>query len=126
MPSALEADGYLVDASADAFGDIRRARPDIVILDLFIRGETSGWQQLDILTMDPATRGIPFILCLAAIASLEHARPKIAALDVRVLEKPFELSELEATVEEHRVRLLRDREHRVVQRGIRCRVVGSP
>ena len=100
MQAALELDGYLVDASADAFGDIRRAKPDLVILDLFLHGETAGWAQLDILTMDPATRGIPVILCSAAIASLERARPKIAALDVRVLEKPFELSELQATVED--------------------------
>ena len=98
MAAALEADGYEVQASADAFGDIRQAKPDLVILDLFLHGESSGWQQLDILTVDPATRGVPVILCSAAIASLGFARERLAALDVAVLEKPFDIENLSAAV----------------------------
>jgi CheY-like chemotaxis protein len=99
MTVALEAHGYEVRASADAFGDIKHAKADVVILDLFLHGETSGWQQLDILTLDPATRGIPVIICSAAIASLGSAREKLALLDVDVLEKPFDLEQLTASVE---------------------------
>ena len=98
MAAALEADGYEVHASADAFGDIRRVKPDLVILDLFLHGDTAGWQQLDILTHDPATRGIPVILCSAAIATLGSARATLATLDVAVLEKPFDLEQLVAAV----------------------------
>jgi CheY-like chemotaxis protein len=98
MVAALEADGYDVQASADPFGDIRHAHADVVILDLFLHGETAGWQQLDILTLDPATRGIPVIVCSAAIASLGEARAKLSVLDVAVLEKPFDLEELSAAV----------------------------
>lgn len=98
MAAALEADGYEVRASADAFGDIKHANADLVILDLFLHGENVGWQQLDILTLDPATRAIPVIICSAAIASLASARPKLATLDVAVLEKPFELEQLTAAV----------------------------
>jgi CheY-like chemotaxis protein len=94
MTAALEADGYAVHASADAFGDIRHAQPDLVILDLFLHGENTGWRQLDILTLDPSTRAIPVIICSAAIASLGSARLKLAALDVAVLEKPFDLEQL--------------------------------
>ena len=89
-----------MSGTPDAFGDLKQLKPDLVILDLFIHGETAGWQQLDILTMDPATRGIPVLLCSAGIGALEHARPRIAALDVRVLEKPFDLEELHAAVAE--------------------------
>ena len=99
MVAVLEAEGYRVQASAHAFGDIRRAKADLVILDLFLHGDSAGWQQLDILTLDPATRAIPVIVCSAAIASLGHARQKLAALDVAVLEKPFDLEELRASVE---------------------------
>jgi CheY-like chemotaxis protein len=99
MKVALEAHGYDVQASADAFGDIKHAKADVVILDVFLHGESSGWQQLDILTFDPATRGLPVIICSAAIASLGEAREKLAALDVSVLEKPFDLEELTAAVE---------------------------
>ena len=98
MAAALEADGYEVQASADAFGDIKHAKPDVVILDLFLHGESAGWQQLDILTLDPATRGIPVIICSAAIASLGFARNKLVAMDVAVLEKPFDLENLSAAV----------------------------
>lgn len=98
MTAALEAAGYEVQASADAFGDIRHSGADLVILDLFLHGESAGWQQLDILTLDPVTRRIPVIICSAAIASLGFARRKLAALDVHVLEKPFDLERLDAVV----------------------------
>ena len=98
MTAALEADGYVVQASADAFLDIRHSGAHLVILDLFLHGESAGWRQLDILTIDPLTRGIPVIVCSAALASLASARPKLALLDVTVLEKPFDLEELSAAV----------------------------
>jgi len=98
MIAALEADGHVVDASADAFPDIRHSHPDLVILDLFLHGESAGWAQLDVLTLDPLTRGIPVIICSAAIASLGFARSKLALLDVAVLEKPFDLEQLSAAV----------------------------
>jgi CheY-like chemotaxis protein len=98
MTAALEAEGYEVSASANAFGDIKHAKADAVILDLFLHGESSGWQQLDILTLDPATRAIPVIICSAALASLGSARAKLAALDVAVLEKPFDIEQLTACV----------------------------
>ena len=98
MTAALEAEGYDVHGSAEAFGDIRKEHADLVILDLFLHGESAGWQQLDILTLDPATRGVPVVICSAAIASLGFARPKLAALDVHVLEKPFDLEQLSSVV----------------------------
>ena len=98
MTAALEADGHVVAASADAFPDIRHTLPDLVILDLFLHGESSGWRQLDVLTLDPLTRGIPVIICSAAIASLGSARARLALLDVTVLEKPFDLEQLSAAV----------------------------
>lgn len=98
MEAVLEADGYEVRASADAFGDIKHARADLVILDLFLHGESTGWQQLDILTLDPGTRAIPVIICSGAIRSLESARAKLAELDVMVLEKPFDIEQLSSAV----------------------------
>ena len=87
-----------MQASADAFGDIRHSGADVVILDLFLHGENAGWKQLDILTLDPRTREIPVIICSAALASLAMAREKLALLDVAVLEKPFDIEQLSAAV----------------------------
>ena len=98
IAAVLEAEGYAIVASATAFGDIRHSGADLVILDLFLHGESAGWQQLDILTIDPLTRGIPVIICSAALASLAFARAKLVALDVTVLEKPFDLEQLTAAV----------------------------
>lgn len=98
MTAALEGVGYRVTATAEAFGNIRKLAPDLIILDLFLHGDAHGWAQLDILTLDPATRRIPVILCTAGLASLEAHRPKLLAMDVHVLEKPFDLVSLEAIV----------------------------
>ena len=98
MVAALEAADYLVTASAEAFGNFKKLTPDLVILDLFLHGEAHGWEQLDILTLDPATRRIPVILCTAGLASLAAHQAKLLAMDVHVLEKPFDLGSLEAIV----------------------------
>lgn len=98
MRAALEADGYDVIESADAFADVKHAKADVVVLDLFIHGETSGWQELDILTLDPATRQVPVVICSAGIATLERARSRLVDLDVHVLEKPFDIEALYAAV----------------------------
>lgn len=98
MTAALENAGYAVTAMAEAFGNIKKLGPDLIILDLFLHGEAHGWEQLDILTLDPKTRGIPVILCTAGLASLAAHRAKLLAMDVHVLEKPFELAGLEAIV----------------------------
>lgn len=98
IAAALEGAGYAVTATAEPFVNIKKLAPDVVILDLFLHGEAHGWEQLDILTLDPKTRGIPVILCTAGLASLEAHRPKLLAMDVHVLEKPFDLAALEAIV----------------------------
>lgn len=98
MTAALEAAGYVVTATAEAFGNIKKLAPDLIILDLFLRGEAHGWAQLDVLTLDPRTRPIPVILCTAGLASLAAHRAKLLAMDVHVLEKPFDLGTLEAIV----------------------------
>lgn len=98
MAAVLEGAGYAVTATAEPFGNIRKLAPDVIILDLFLKGEAQGWAQLDILTLDPATRTIPVILCTAGRASLAQHQPKLLAMDVHVLEKPFALGSLEAIV----------------------------
>ncbi|MHB0878598.1 MAG: ATP-binding response regulator [Anaerolineae bacterium] len=51
-----------VQESADALRLVRELRPDAVILDVMMRG-VDGWQVLQSLKTDPATRRIPIILC---------------------------------------------------------------
>jgi CheY-like chemotaxis protein len=87
----LTEEGYATDlwterAGADAF--IRRTRPDLVILDLWLRQRGEGWQVFDALQRDPATRPIPVIVCADDTQSLElHGARQPCA----ILEKPFDL-----------------------------------
>src|SRR5690242_12118645 len=75
MRELLEvSEGYEVDTYTqwrDAHTFVRARAPDLVLLDLVIQGEEHGWQVLDELSADPATRAIPVIVCSAAIRSLQ-------------------------------------------------------
>src|SRR4051794_32407107 len=67
-----ESEGYEVSVCKewnDAYHYVKRAMPDLVILDIVLRGEEQGWKILELLTLDPTTRPIPLIVCSAAIRS---------------------------------------------------------
>ena len=72
-------------------------RPDLILMDLMMP-VLNGFETIRMLRRDPATRAIPVIICSAALASLAFAREKLAMLDVAVLEKPFDLEQLTASV----------------------------
>ncbi|NPV09341.1 MAG: response regulator [Anaerolineae bacterium] len=61
----LEPHRYRVTAiqeSVQALDEIRRLRPDVVLLDVMMR-DVDGWQILQTLKTDPDTRHIPVIVC---------------------------------------------------------------
>jgi len=78
----------------DAYGFVKREQPDLVILDIVLGGEEQGWTILELLTLDPATRPIPLIVCSAAIRSLQDHQALLARYGVAVLPKPFDLDAL--------------------------------
>jgi len=97
----LEDEGYRV--TTDAFNvvaadqklvDIRRAKPDVVILDFMIGGEQVGWQVLQLLKMDRETRHIPAIICTGAVRQVEELQPHLAEMRVAVVLKPFDIDRL--------------------------------
>src|SRR5688572_29184715 len=51
----------------NAYQFVKEQAPDLVILDIRIDGQEMGWTILECLTLDPATRPIPLIVCSAAI-----------------------------------------------------------
>jgi CheY-like chemotaxis protein len=78
----------------DAYGLVKRSLPDLVLLDIVMDGEERGWLILQLLTLDPATRPIPVIVCSAAIRSLHEHEPLLQQYGVEVLAKPFDLAAL--------------------------------
>jgi DNA-binding response OmpR family regulator len=92
-----EEEGYTVTIckeADDAYDFVKRTRPDLVILDIRVGHEESGWLILNLLTLDPATRPIPVIICSAAISSLQEHEELLQKYDCDVLPKPFDLDTL--------------------------------
>lgn len=73
---------------------VKEAQPDLVILDLVIGDEGRGWQFLQLLKMDRATRGIPIIVCTAAVRQAQELQLHLDEMGVDVVLKPFDIDHL--------------------------------
>ena len=99
----LSDEGYAIELWTECAGAlecIRRTHPDLVILDLWLRRRGDGWQVVDQLQRDPATRQIPIILCTDDTLLLQMEGARLVERAVAVLEKPFEIERLLALVTE--------------------------
>ena len=103
MHDLLEGEeGYSVTICKEAdsaYEFVKETRPDLVILDIRVGHEESGWMILNLLTLDPVTRPIPVIVCSAAIDSLRAHEELLQQFDCDVLPKPFDLDTLLNKVE---------------------------
>jgi DNA-binding response OmpR family regulator len=77
--------------------DIQRLAPDLVILDFFDSG-ASALELMRAIRADTTTAGLPLVVCSAALPQVRHTEPELAALDVAIVLKPFDLDELLAVV----------------------------
>lgn len=98
--------GYEVtlhNGDAMSIGDLRAARPDLVIIDLLL-GTGSGWDIVTLARADDALADRPVIICSADVAQLRSRAAELERIgNIHVLEKPFEIDDLTALV----ARLLR-------------------
>ncbi len=103
MEELLEQDeGYDVVVcreAGNAYQFVKDQHPDLVILDIRVGHEENGWQILELLTLDPATRPIPVIVCSAALHSLAEHQPLLEQYGCDMLAKPFDLDALVAKVQ---------------------------
>lgn len=96
LAECLEAEGFRVSTAPDGASGLEQihlARPDVVIVDLFMP-VMNGHQFIATLRGDPTTSGIRVVLMTGASPRPGHAMPAADAL----LPKPFELDELMAVV----------------------------
>jgi CheY-like chemotaxis protein len=96
MRDLLDAgEGYDVHTSGDWIGSfefVKQVRPDLVIVDLMMGRDQTGWAVIEVLRGDAATRHIPIILCTAAAAALDGPAqlPRhLGALEM--IAKPFDV-----------------------------------
>lgn len=91
-------EGYKVSTSfvgSEAHLFVRGLQPDPVVLDLvFGENAEQGWPTLDMLTLDPATRRIPVLVCSAATVQLQDHADWLRRFDVEVSPEPFDLDTL--------------------------------
>ena len=103
MHDLLETEeGYQVTYCTEAdrcYEFVKETQPDLVILDIRVGNEESGWTVLEVLTLDPRTRPIPVIVCSAAIHSLREHEALLQQYGCEVLPKPFDLDTLLAKVQ---------------------------
>jgi CheY-like chemotaxis protein len=101
----LEDEGYRV--SLDNFSSLDLGRllahvkeltPDAVVLDLLVGGEQIGWQLLELMKLDPATKRIPIVLCTAAIQQLEELGQHMRSMGIESVPKPFDIDDVSAAL----------------------------
>jgi CheY-like chemotaxis protein len=73
---------------------LRLGAPDVILLDIRLESDQSGWDILDQLLADPVTRAIPVIVWTADANSLADKRAWLEDLGVQMLAKPFEIDDL--------------------------------
>ncbi|MDQ6832543.1 MAG: response regulator [Chloroflexota bacterium] len=87
-----------ISAGADAYTTIAREAPDLVVLDLWLEQQDTGWTIYDRLRADDATARIPIIVCSADVGTLRQRAAEVVARGDATIEKPFDIASLLALV----------------------------
>jgi len=78
--------------------DVRRIRPDLIILDYYVGREGVGWEFLQMLRMEDATAAVPVLICTTAVKLANEIAGYLATKKVTMLRKPFGSRDLVAAV----------------------------
>jgi DNA-binding response OmpR family regulator len=70
--------------------EVRRIKPDLIILDYYVGREGVGWEFLQLLRMEETTAAIPVLICTTAIKLVHEIGGYLATKRVTFLRKPFE------------------------------------
>jgi DNA-binding response OmpR family regulator len=101
MRELLEGEGFVVSTRCYAdpnLGEIKRLAPDLIVLDHLRRGH-ADWSLLQALKQDLETHAIPIVLCTGATREVEVFAAELAAMDVAVALKPFDISVFIAVIQ---------------------------
>ena len=74
--------------------ELRKAQPDLIILDYLMNGEDAGWQTLQKLKMTTDLCDIPIVVCTAASNHVKEMEGHLKAMNVTVVLKPFNIDHL--------------------------------
>jgi DNA-binding response OmpR family regulator len=94
--------GYQVILYSQAMRDldeIKKIKPDLIVVDQLFGNEAPGWQLIQKLKMDGTTALIPLVVCSAELNRLKELEGHLKAKNIQVVVKPFDISELLNAVE---------------------------
>jgi DNA-binding response OmpR family regulator len=103
LDTLLEREGYerlLLQAGQIAYETIKDKQPALVIIDIDIERPQNSWRLVELLTLDPETTNIPFILCVVASQELHQRITRFNTQNTRIIEKPFRIDELLEHIEQ--------------------------
>jgi DNA-binding response OmpR family regulator len=101
MKELLGEEGYSVEtlkSAGNAYDEIVEYLPDLLILDMRLDGEDSGWLVLEKVKLNPKTTDMPVIICSAAAQDLRDSAARLEEMGCLVIEKPFDIDDLLAAV----------------------------
>ncbi len=78
----------------DAHLLIRREKPDLIILDMWMEDRDAGRTVLGLMDLDPSTRRIPVIICSAHVGVADGPVREFQARGYMILTKPFDTGDL--------------------------------
>ncbi len=97
IDTLLEREGYerlLLQAGQIAYETIKAKQPKLVIIDIDVERPHMSWRLVELLTLDPETTDIPFILCAIASQELHQRMTRFNTQNTVIIEKPFRVDEL--------------------------------
>ncbi|HLJ67660.1 MAG TPA: response regulator [Chloroflexota bacterium] len=101
MAAVLEEQGWRVTTHREgdkAYDELKADPPHLIILDIRMESPETGWNVLELLTLDRELRHIPVIVCSAAVRDLREHQDWLMQNGISVLPKPFNLDQLYETV----------------------------
>lgn len=93
----LEDEGYevyLYSYSIEDLNEIRKVKPDLMIVDFLFGTEKTGWQLLQKMKMTRDLVSIPIIACTAATNFVREQEGYLTSKDIMVVLKPFDIDDL--------------------------------
>jgi CheY-like chemotaxis protein len=97
----VEGLGHRISATTYAPEDlatVKEINPDLVILDMVMGGEATGWQLLQKMKMSRDTEPIPVIVCTAALESVREQEGWLTSKAVKIVLKPFSVDDIELAI----------------------------
>jgi DNA-binding response OmpR family regulator len=97
MEELLSEEGYhtYIEKEGDkAYSNIKKDKPDLIVLDIRINDPEAGFKVIDLIRLDPDTMHIPIIVCSTATQLIRENETRLCEKNCDILMKPFHLDEL--------------------------------